>query len=134
MVTPAWFLNSEVKLLQTNYRQRNISSDSLFEENISRTLPKVRLHGGVNFDRDFSLFDKVYNQTLEPQMQYLYIPEKYQNNIGIYDTTNLQDDYNGLFRDRRFSGIDRIAQANQISWGVTSRLLTEENNESQLAV
>ena len=62
-------------------------------------------------------------------MQYLYIPEKDQNNIGIYDTTNLQDDYNGLFRDRRFSGIDRIAQANQISWGVTSRILTEENNE-----
>ena len=129
MVTPAWFLNSEVKLLQTNYHQSNISSDSLLEENISRTLPKVRLHGGVNFDRNFSLFNKDYNQTLEPQMQYLYIPEKNQNNIGIYDTTNLQDDYNGLFRDRRFSGIDRIAQANQMSWGVTSRLLTQENNE-----
>ncbi len=129
MVTPAWFLNSEVKLLQTNYRQKNISSDSLLERNVSRTLPKIRLHGGVNFDRDFALFNKDYNQTLEPQLQYLYIPQKNQNNIGIYDTTNLQDDYNGLFRDRRFSGIDRIAQANQISWGVTSRLLTEENNE-----
>jgi len=129
ITTPAWFLNSEVKLLQTNYHQTNIASDSLLEKNISRTLPKLRLHGGVNLDRNLSLLDHDYNQTLEPQLQYLYIPEKDQSNIGIYDTTNLQDDYNGLFRDRRFSGIDRIAQANQISWGLTSRLLTEENTE-----
>ena len=129
IASPAWFLNSEVKVLQTNYHQNNISDGSLLEKNVSRTLPKIRFHGGVNFDRNLTLFNKGYNQTLEPQLQYLYIPEKDQNNIGIYDTTNLQDDYNGLFRDRRFSGIDRIAQANQISWGVTSRLLTEENNE-----
>lgn len=129
MVTPAWFLNSEVKVLQTNYSQRNIADNSLLEKNVSRTLPKVRLHGGVNFDRNIALFNNDYNQTLEPQLQYLYIPEKDQNNIGIYDTTNLQDDFNGLFRDRRFSGIDRIAQANQISWGVTSRILSSENNE-----
>ncbi|MGB1262803.1 MAG: LPS assembly protein LptD [Cognaticolwellia sp.] len=129
IATPAWFLNSEFKVLQTNYHQENISVDSPLERNVSRTLPKVRLHGGVNFDRHLALFNQNYNQTVEPQLQYLYIPEKDQNNIGIYDTTNLQDDYRGLFRDRRFSGIDRIAQANQISWGVTSRLLTEDNTE-----
>ena len=129
IASPAWFLNSEVKVLQTNYHQKNINDDSPLEKNVSRTLPKIRFHGGVNFDRNLTLFNKGYSQTLEPQLQYLYIPEKDQNNIGIYDTTNLQDDYNGLFRDRRFSGIDRIAQANQISWGVTSRILTEENNE-----
>jgi LPS-assembly protein len=129
IVTPAWFLNSEFKILQTNYSQKNIRSGSLLEKNISRTLPKIRLHGGVNFDRNLSLFNQGYNQTLEPQLQYLYIPDKEQKNIGIYDTTSLQDDYNGLFRDRRFSGIDRIAQANQVSWGITSRLLTADNTE-----
>lgn len=129
IVTPAWFLNSELKVLQTNYNQKNIATDSLLDKNVSRTLPKVRLHGGVNFDRKIALFNSEYNQTLEPQLQYLYIPEKDQSNIGIYDTTTLQDDYSGLFRDRRFSGIDRIAQANQVSWGITSRLLTAENNE-----
>jgi LPS-assembly protein len=129
IVTPAWFLNSELKVLQTNYNQKNMATNSLLDKNVSRTLPKVRLHGGVNFDRKIALFNSEYNQTLEPQLQYLYIPEKDQSNIGIYDTTTLQDDYNGLFRDRRFSGIDRIAQANQVSWGVTSRLLTAENNE-----
>ena len=129
IVTPAWFLNSEIKILQTNYQQKNIDENSNLEKNVSRTLPKVRLHGGINFDRQLSLFGKKFNQTIEPQLQYLYIADKDQSNIGIYDTTALQDDFAGLFRDRRFSGIDRIAQANQISWGVTSRILNDKNNE-----
>jgi len=129
MVTPAWFLNSEFKLLQTNYVQDNIPLASDLEENVSRTLPKVRFHGGVNFDRKASFWGSGFTQTLEPQLQYLYIPEKDQSNIGVYDTTSLQDDYNGLFRDKRFSGLDRIAQANQYSWGLTTRLLDSENQE-----
>jgi LPS-assembly protein len=127
--TPAWFLNSEFKLLQTNYVQDNISFDSKLEEKVSRTLPKVRFHGGVNFDRPANFWGSGFTQTLEPQLQYLYIPDKDQSNIGLYDTTTLQDDYNGLFRDKRFSGLDRIAQANQYSWGITSRLLDSANQE-----
>ncbi|WP_170246350.1 LPS-assembly protein LptD [Colwellia hornerae] len=129
MVTPAWFLNSEFKILQTHYQQDNIPLKSELEESVSRTLPKVRFHGGVNFDRQTHFWGNSFTQTLEPQLQYLYIPEKDQSNIGLYDTTTLQDDYNGLFRDKRFSGLDRIAQANQYSWGVTSRLLDSANQE-----
>jgi len=127
IATPAYFLNSEFKLLQTNYRQDNLASDSSLKDNVSRTLPKARIHGGINFDRAMS--KSGYTQTLEPQIQYLYIPNKDQSNIGVYDTVALQDDYDGLFRDRRFSGLDRIAQANQYSWGLTSRIYDNTNDE-----
>lgn len=127
--TPAWFLNSEFKVLQTNYHQTRIDAQSKLEKDVSRTLPKVRFHGGINFDRDMTLFNQGFTQTLEPQLQYLYIPDKDQSNIGIYDTTTLQDDYDGLFRDKRFSGLDRIAKANQYSWGVTSRILNPDSAE-----
>ncbi|MGB1198534.1 MAG: LPS-assembly protein LptD [Thalassotalea sp.] len=127
--TPAWFLTSEVKLLQTHYQQKRIPVNSPLEKNVSRTLPKVRLHGGINLERDISLFNNNFLQTLEPQLQYLYIQNKDQRNIGLYDTATLQDDYNGLFRDKRFSGLDRIAQANQYSWGVTSRIYSTNNDE-----
>jgi len=126
---PAWFINSELKLLQTSYRQDNIQPDSLLKEKVSRTLPKIRIHGGMNFDKELKFKNKTYKQTLEPQLQYLYIPDKDQSGIGLYDTTNLQDDYDGLFRDKRFSGLDRISQANQYSWGVTSRIFDPENQE-----
>ena len=127
--TPAWFLTSEVKLLQTHYQQKRIPVNSPLEKNVSRTLPKVRLHGGINLERDISLFNNNFLQTLEPQLQYLYIQNKDQRNIGLYDTATLQDDYNGLFRDKRFSGLDRIAQANQYSWGITSRIYSTNNDE-----
>jgi len=127
--TPAWFLHSEFKLLQTNYHQTRIEKFSALDKNISRTLPKVRFHGGVNFDRQIDVFNKSYTQTLEPQIQYLYIKNKDQNNIALYDTTSLQDDYNGLFRDERYSGLDRIAKANQYSWGVTTRTLNSVSAE-----
>lgn len=127
--SPAWFLNSEVKLLQTYYQQKDIPINSALEENVSRTLPKVRFHGGINLDRPMELFDNNYTQTLEPQLQYLYVGYEDQSNIGIYDSTTLQDDYDGLFRDRRNSGLDRIAAANQYSWGITSRILDPSNTE-----
>lgn len=127
--TPGWFFNSELKILQTNYHQSRLVDDSKLEESVSRTLPKVRLHGGLNFDRLMQGFNNQLTQTLEPQMQYLYIPFKDQSTIGLYDTTLLQDDFAGLFRDKRYSGLDRIAEADQISWGVTSRILDRNNQE-----
>jgi LPS-assembly protein len=127
--TPAWFINSEFKLMHTYYQQNDIQEGSELTKNINRTLPKVRFNGGINFDRTLSLFGNNYTQTIEPQIQYLYIPEEDQTDIGLYDTTNLQDDYNGLFRDRSYSGLDRIAGANQYTWGITSRVLDKSNLE-----
>ena len=55
-------------------------------------------------------------------MQYLYVPYRDQSEIGSYDSTLLQSDYTGLFRDRTYSGLDRIASANQVTTGITSRV------------
>ncbi|MCP4325448.1 MAG: LPS assembly protein LptD, partial [Alteromonadales bacterium] len=109
---PSWFLNSEVKLMYTYYQQDNIAQGSTLEETVERTLPKVRFHGGINFDRELIAFGSNYRHTLEPQLQYLYVPEEDQSNIGLYDTTLLQDDFHGIFRDTSYSGLDRIAGAN----------------------
>ncbi|ALO36024.1 LPS biosynthesis protein [Colwellia sp. MT41] len=129
IVRPAWFLNSEVKLMHTYYQQDNIAQGSNLDETVTRTLPKLRIHGGINFDRELVAFGQNYRHTLEPQLQYLYVPEKDQSNIGLYDTTLLQDDFHGIFRDTSYSGLDRIAAANQYTWGITSRLLDDENLE-----
>jgi len=126
---PGWFINSEFKLMHTLYQQDNIQIDDTLNKTVNRTLPKVRFHGGINFDRNMSLFGSDFIQTIEPQIQYLYIPEKDQTDIGLYDTTTLQDDFNGLFRDKSYSGLDRIAGANQYTWGVTSRILDQSNLE-----
>jgi len=126
---PAWFVTSELKLMHTYYQQDNIETGSDLLKTVNRTLPKIRFHAGMNFDRSIYLFGQHYTHTIEPQLQYLYIKEKDQTAIGLYDTTKLQDDYNGLFRDRVYSGLDRIVGANQYTWGVTTRMLDQSNLE-----
>lgn len=127
---PSGSFTSQVKLMQTNYWQNNNDPTQELDESVSRTIPQVRLNGQVNFERFIEWFDESYRQTLEPQFQYLYVGYEDQRNIGIYDTAQLQDDYFGLFRDRRFSGLDRIADANQVTLGMTTRLLDEHNQEA----
>ncbi|TKB50917.1 LPS assembly protein LptD [Ferrimonas aestuarii] len=130
--TPAGGLTAELKLMQTLYQQdiptNNPNYDQL-DSFVSRTLPQVRLHGQINFERETSFWSNSYRQTLEPQIQYLYVPYDDQDDIGVYDTALLQDDYDGLFRDRRFSGLDRIADANQFTLGVATRYFDSRNEE-----
>ena len=58
-------------------------------------------------------------QTLEPAAQYLYVPYRDQSDIYNYDSSLLQSDFSGLFRDRTYGGLDRILP---VTAGVTSRI------------
>lgn len=127
--TLAWSLSSELSLLHTNYDQTYREDVNQDDDTINRTLPKFRFHSLVNFERPSHWFGQDGLQTFEPQLQYLYVPFKDQNNIGSFDSTRLQDDYHGLFRDNRFSGLDRIADANQMTLGATTRFINPDNDE-----
>lgn len=126
---PAGSIISQVKLYQTNYWQKDIEKNSKLAPHASRTIPQAKIYGQINFERNASFFGEGYRQTLTPQVQYLYVGYQDQQKIGIYDTAALQDDFFGLFRDRRYSGLDRIANANQFTLGMTTRLLDETNQE-----
>ncbi|TAA45072.1 LPS-assembly protein LptD [Corallincola spongiicola] len=128
---PSYNLLAETKLYQTFYDQntKDAPFNEVLDSSVSRTLPSVRLLGALNFERDTSLFGDQYLQTLEPQIQYVYVPYENQDEIGIYDTNLLQYDYDALFRARRFIGLDRIADANQLTVGATTRYIDAKNRE-----
>ena len=117
-------LTTELTLMQTWYQQ---SDKQQQDQSISRSLPQLRIHGMINLERDFS---NTLIQTLEPQIQYLKVPYERQSQINLYDTALLRDDYHGLFRARRFSGLDRIADTDQITLGMTTRFKNHNNHES----
>ncbi|MGL6315985.1 LPS assembly protein LptD [Vibrio sp. WXL103] len=120
---------TEARLLATHYEQDfDASLYTELDESVTRILPEFRTHTGLVLERDTSVF-LGYTQTLEPQLQYVYVPEKDQSNIFWYDTTLLQTDYYGLFRSRQYSGVDNIASANQLSYGASSRFFDTEFKE-----
>jgi len=121
-------LVAETSVLHTIYKQENIQGTTL-EENVSRTLGQARLFGALYFERDTSWFSKDMSMTLEPKAQYLYTSYEDQTDIGLYDSTPLLTDVEGLFRGQEFTGLDRISDNNQITLGLTSRLLDKNNRE-----
>ncbi|ARW83455.1 LPS assembly protein LptD [Aeromonas salmonicida] len=140
-----YYLDSQYKLMYTRYDQEvpdNMSSTftkrftpegasgvTLDEGIITRTLPSFRLKGGMTFERNQDWFGGNANQTLEPEFQYLYVPYKDQDNIGVYDSTTMRQDYYSLFSDRRYAGLDRISDSNRVSLGVTTRVYDQAGDE-----
>ncbi|BCK64695.1 LPS biosynthesis protein [Aeromonas hydrophila] len=140
-----YYLDSQYKLMYTRYDQEvpdnmsqtfvsrftpeNGNGVTLDEGIITRTLPSFRLKGGMTFERNQNWFGGDANQTLEPEFQYLYVPYKDQDNIGVYDSTGMRQDYYSLFSDRRYAGLDRISDSNRVSIGLTSRVYDEAGDE-----
>ncbi|RWR00560.1 LPS biosynthesis protein [[Pantoea] beijingensis] len=120
-------INTEAKLLATHYQQDDVeffnsrNPENQLDESVNRVMPQFKVDGKMVFDRDMK-WAQGYTQTLEPRVQYLYLPFRDQSNIQSYDSTLLQSDYTGLFRDRTYSGLDRIASANQVASGLTTRI------------
>lgn len=123
-LTNSWSsISTEAGFMATYYNQDLPSNSNRFknlDKNVSRFIPKISVDGKIIFERDTTLIEG-YTQTLEPRVKYIYIPYKKQSNILNYDSTLLQSDYIGLFRDQPYSGLDRIPSTNKISTGITTR-------------
>ncbi|MED0322485.1 LPS assembly protein LptD [Escherichia marmotae] len=121
-------LNTEAKLMATHYQQTNLDwynsnpQNNKLADSVNRVMPQFKVDGKMVFERDMEMLAPGYTQTLEPRAQYLYVPYRDQSDIYNYDSALLQSDYSGLFRDRTYGGLDRIASANQVTTGVTTRV------------
>ncbi len=105
----------------------------VFKSSQDRAIPVASVDSGLYFDRNTNWFGKDYRQTLEPRAFYLYVPNKDQSDIPVFDTSEYSFSYASLFRDNRFSGSDRIGDENKLSLGLTSRWIEDNGFERQRA-
>ncbi|MGH8596317.1 MAG: LPS-assembly protein LptD, partial [Gammaproteobacteria bacterium] len=98
----------------------------------NRTLPIVSLDSGLVFERDVDFAGLPAVQTLEPRIFYLYIPEQDQDDLPIFDTAEYDISFGQLFRENRFSGLDRLGDANQTAVAVTSRIINRDTGWEHL--
>lgn len=108
-VTPA------VKLQHASYQLDRDSDDQ-----INRSLPTVSVDSGLFFERELDGGKLV--QTLEPRLYYTYTPFTDQSNIPVFDSSDRTLSYSQLFSDNRFTGKDRVEDANRLSTSLTTRL------------
>jgi LPS-assembly protein len=108
------------------------SYDERGRDNDSRTLPIFSLDTGMNFARRTSVFGRSYTQTLEPRLYYVYIPFEDQEQLPLFDTAVADFNLAQIFTENRFSGFDRINDANQITAAVTTRFLDARSGAERL--
>jgi LPS-assembly protein len=118
-MTSLWgFFIPSVRLQNTDYQLD--TRDPTDSEHLSRTLPTYNLDTGLIFERELN---NQFTQTLEPRLFYTHTPYTDQQDLPNFDTTDLTFSWEQLFRDNRFSGIDRLGDTEQTTLALSSQIL-----------
>ena len=125
--TASGFLIPKAGFRYTQYELNDTGNQ--FKSSPSRALPMASLDSGLFFERKTNLFGNSFLQTLEPRLFYLYIPFEDQTDIPVFDSGLYDFSFDSLFREDRFTGADRMGDANQITLAVTSRLINQSTGK-----
>ncbi|MEO0442498.1 MAG: LPS assembly protein LptD [Pseudomonadota bacterium] len=130
---PQWgFFKPSVMAKHLQYRLDDNNFADGAGDSPSISVPQAKVDMGLFFERDGSR----YLQTFEPRLFYFY--SDFEDHGALfnvttdgkdidYDTTALGFSFSQLFRDTRFSGGDRIDDANQLALGLTTRFIGYES-------
>lgn len=100
------------------------------DHNAQRTLPTLQTSAGLNFIR---LSDNGNFQTLTPQLTYLFVPYRDQSDVPLFDSGLPDFSFSQLFALNRFSGTDRVADANLLTTSLRSDWFFDQGRERKLS-
>ena len=127
---PGYFVRPAVAWRATEYHLDNTAAGQ--PRSPSRSLPIASFDTGLMFERDSGAREQ-HKLTLEPRVLYLDVPYRNQDALPVFDTALPDLNPVELFRANRYVGADRVSDANQVSVGVTSRLLDARDGSQFLA-
>ena len=116
---PGWFFSPAIEFDYTRYELENTLPGEPTE--LTRSVPISSVDTGLILERTMAGSDRL--QTIEPRLLYVNIPFRDQDDLPVFDTITPDINLVQLYRKNRFLGVDRIGDTEQISVGVTSRVL-----------
>ncbi len=126
------FIRPRIGLHYTKYDLNMPASPGANDKHLDRSVPIFSLDSGVVLERDTALGGENFIQTLEPRVFYTYIPYRNQQLLPNFDSAEMDFSFAQLFMERRFSGEDRINDANEITLAVSSRLIHSATGNERL--
>lgn len=124
IVHPAFQFIPKVGLHMSKYSLDQLTAND--PTGYTRVLPTFTLDTTVVFEREGEALGKGYIQTLEPRLYYVNIPYKDQSKLPLFDTALSDFNFAQMFAENRYSGFDRINDANQLTAALTTRVLDAE--------
>lgn len=116
-VTPRASVNT------ARYETDRVMSDGRTQA--QRSVPTFSLDNRLQFERDTAWLGRALTQTLEPRLLYVYTPLREQRTLPVFDAAPQDFNFASIFAPNTFSGVDRIADANRVTAGVTSRWIDQ---------
>ena len=127
---PGFFVRPSGGFRYTQYALENNEPGT--ESSPTRSLPFASVDAGLVFERTAGSRSQ-RRMTLEPRALYLYAPFREQSDLPLFDTGLPDLNLVQLFRANRYVGADRVNDANQVSFGLTSRLFNADTGAQYLA-
>jgi LPS-assembly protein len=103
------------------------------DDSPTRSMPFASLDAGLVFERSSGSHGQ-RRMTLEPRALYLYTPYREQSELPLFDTGLPDLNFVQLYRNNRYVGADRVNDANQIAFGLTSRLFDSASGAQYVSV
>jgi LPS-assembly protein len=128
---PGYFVRPSAGYRYTQYSLDGTTPGS--DDSPTRSMPFASLDAGLVFERS-SGSQGQRRMTLEPRALYLYTPYREQSELPLFDTGLPDLNLVQLYRTNRYVGADRVNDANQIAFGLTSRLFDSASGAQYVAV
>lgn len=119
-----------------HYTRYDIDRDptAVLRDSITRTVPIFSVDTGLTFEREANFFGQDFIQTLEPRLYYLNAAYRRQDDVPLFDTSRYDFGFAQIFSENLYTGGDRIADANQLTAAVTSRLINPVTGAERMKV
>jgi LPS-assembly protein len=128
--TPGSWITPRLALNAARYVTEAPMSDG--RTSAARAIPTFSIDSGLVFERRTSWFGRDTLQTLEPRLLYVNTPYRPQASLPLFDSAPKDFNYDSVFSDNAFTGVDRVTDAHQVTAGITSRWLDPVNGNELL--
>lgn len=126
----AWWFIPRVSFNAAAYNLDEPAADG--RRRVSRVIPTLSIDHGWVFERDTKLFGRAMRQSLEPRVLYVNTPFREQLSLPNFDAAAKDFNFDSIYTDNPFSGVDRVSDLHAVSAGATSRWVNAASGEEVL--
>ena len=131
-VSPGWTLTPKLSFNAASYSLDQPLADG--RRSAARVVPTLSVDSTWTLEREGTFFGHAVRQTLEPRLFYVNTPYRRQDDLPNFDAAAKDFNFDSIFTENTFSGVDRVSDSHQLTAGVVSRVLDPDTGAEALRV
>lgn len=125
-----WWLKPQMSFNAASYQLDQALSAG--NTSASRVVPTFSIDHGWVFERKAEYLGHSVLQTLEPRLLYVNTPYRDQLGLPNFDAAPKDFNFDSIYTENAFSGVDRVSDAHQLTLGVISRVSSQSDGAELL--